>query len=156
MFGGQVKVPLVVRMPQGAGHQLGPTHSHSWEALYLHVPGLLVAVPTTAADAKGLLKSAIRDDNPVVFIEHEYLYGQRGEVPDDEDFTVDFGRGRDPPRGHGRDDRRHIADGGDRRARGEDPERGARHRGRGHRPAHAAPAGPRHDPRVGAQDATAA
>ena len=92
MFGGQVKVPLVVRMPQGAGHQLGPTHSHSWEALYLHVPGLLVAVPTTAADAKGLLKSAIRDDNPVVFIEHEYLYGQRGEVPDDEDFTVDFGR----------------------------------------------------------------
>ncbi|HEV2776971.1 MAG TPA: pyruvate dehydrogenase complex E1 component subunit beta [Solirubrobacteraceae bacterium] len=91
MFGGQVKVPLVVRMPQGAGHQLGPTHSHSWEALYLHVPGLLVAVPTTAADAKGLLKSAIRDDNPVVFIEHEYLYGQRGEVPDDDDFTVRFG-----------------------------------------------------------------
>ncbi len=91
MFGGQVKVPLVVRMPQGAGHQLGPTHSHSWEALFLHVPGLLVAVPTTAADAKGLLKSAIRDDNPVIFIEHEYLYGQRGDVPDDEDHTVQFG-----------------------------------------------------------------
>jgi pyruvate dehydrogenase E1 component beta subunit len=82
MFGGQVKVPLVIRMPQGAGHQLGPTHSHSFEAMYLHVPGLLVAVPTTAADAKGLLKSAIRDDNPVIFIEHETLYGQRGEVPD--------------------------------------------------------------------------
>src|ERR671938_1780755 len=92
MFGGQVRVPMVVRMPQGAGHQLGPTHSHSWEALFLHVPGLLVAVPTTAADAKGLLKSAIRDDNPVVFIEHEYLYGQRGDVPEDEDYTVDFGR----------------------------------------------------------------
>ncbi len=92
MFGGQVKVPLVVRMPQGAGHQLGPTHSHSWEALFLHVPGLLVAVPSTAADAKGLLKAAIRDDNPVVFIEHEYLYGQRGEVPDVEDHVVDFGR----------------------------------------------------------------
>lgn len=91
MFGGQVKVPLVVRMPQGAGHQLGPTHSHSWEALYLHAPGLLVATPSTAADAKGLLKSAIRDDNPVIFIEHEYLYGQRGEVPDDPEFTVDFG-----------------------------------------------------------------
>jgi pyruvate/2-oxoglutarate/acetoin dehydrogenase E1 component len=91
MFGGQVSVPLVVRMPQGAGHQLGPTHSHCFEALYLHVPGLLVAVPATAADAKGLLKSAIRDDNPVVFIEHEYLYGQRGEVPDDEDHLVDFG-----------------------------------------------------------------
>ncbi len=91
MFGGQVSVPLVVRMPQGAGHQLGPTHSHSFEALYLHVPGLLVAVPSTAADAKGLLKTAIRDDNPVIFIEHETLYGQRGEVPDDPDFTVPFG-----------------------------------------------------------------
>src|SRR5213082_4015245 len=90
MFGGQVAVPLVVRMPQGAGHQLGPTHSHSWEALFLHVPGLLVAAPSTAADAKGLLKAAIRDDNPVVFIEHEYLYGQRGEVPEGE-HVVDFG-----------------------------------------------------------------
>jgi pyruvate dehydrogenase E1 component beta subunit len=82
MFGAQVKVPLVIRMPQGAGHQLGPTHSHSFEAFYLHVPGLLVAVPSTAADAKGLLKAAIRDDNPVIFIEHETLYGQRGEVPE--------------------------------------------------------------------------
>jgi pyruvate dehydrogenase E1 component subunit beta len=91
MFGGQVAVPLVVRMPQGAGHQLGPTHSHSFEALYLHVPGLLVAVPSTAADAKGLLKAAIRDDNPVIFIEHEYLYGQRGDVPDDGDHVVRFG-----------------------------------------------------------------
>ena len=91
MFGGQVRVPLVVRMPQGAGHQLGPTHSHCFEALYLQVPGLLVAVPSTAADAKGLLKAAIRDDNPVVFIEHEYLYGQRGEVPDDGDHVAGFG-----------------------------------------------------------------
>jgi pyruvate dehydrogenase E1 component beta subunit len=93
MFGGQVKVPLVVRMPQGAGHQLGPTHSHSLEAIYLHVPGLLVAVPSTAADAKGLLKAAIRDDNPVVFIEHETLYGQRGEVPDPDegDHVLRFG-----------------------------------------------------------------
>jgi pyruvate dehydrogenase E1 component subunit beta len=93
MFGGQARVPMVVRMPQGAGHQLGPTHSHSWEAFFLHVPGLLVATPSTAADAKGLLKAAIRDDNPVVFIEHEYLYGQRGEVPgEDVDHVVDFGR----------------------------------------------------------------
>ncbi|MCW2954259.1 MAG: alpha-ketoacid dehydrogenase subunit beta [Conexibacter sp.] len=91
MFGGQVKVPMVIRMPQGAGHQLGPTHSHSFEALFLHVPGLLVAAPSTAADAKGLLKAAIRDDNPVIFIEHEYLYGQRGDVPDDGDHVVDFG-----------------------------------------------------------------
>jgi pyruvate/2-oxoglutarate/acetoin dehydrogenase E1 component len=91
MFGGQVSVPLVVRMPQGAGHQLGPTHSHCFEALFLHVPGLLVAVPSTPADAKGLLKAAIRDDNPVVFIEHEYLYGQRGEVPEDDEHLVNFG-----------------------------------------------------------------
>ena len=91
MFGGQVRVPLVVRMPQGAGHQLGPTHSHCFEAMYLHVPGLLVAVPSTAADAKGLLKAAIRDDNPVIFIEHEYLYGQRGEVPDGGDHVLRFG-----------------------------------------------------------------
>jgi len=93
MFGGQVRVPLVVRMPQGAGHQLGPTHSHCLEALFLHVPGLLVAVPATAADAKGLLKSAIRDDNPVIFIEHESLYGVRGEVPEGE-HLVEFGRAR--------------------------------------------------------------
>ena len=92
MFGGQVKVPLVVRMPQGAGHQLGPTHSHSWESIYVHVPGILVAVPSTPGDAKGLLKAAIREDNPVVFIEHEYLYGQRGEVPDGEDHVVPFGK----------------------------------------------------------------
>src|SRR3989475_3262221 len=71
MFGGQVKVPMVIRMPQGAGHQLGPTHSHSLEAIYLHVPGLLVAVPTTAADARGLLKAADRRHNPVIFIDHQ-------------------------------------------------------------------------------------
>jgi pyruvate dehydrogenase E1 component beta subunit len=94
MFGGQAKVPLVVRMPQGAGHQLGPTHSHCLEAMFLHVPGLLVAVPSTPADAKGLLKTAIRDENPVVFIEHESLYGMRGEVPDDEEHLVRFGQAR--------------------------------------------------------------
>jgi pyruvate dehydrogenase E1 component beta subunit len=82
MFGGQAKVPLVVRFPQGGGHQLGPTHSHTMEAIFLHVPGLLVAVPSIPEDAKGLLKAAIRDDNPVIFIEHESLYGMRGEVPD--------------------------------------------------------------------------
>src|SRR4051794_40347394 len=86
MFGGAVRVPLVVRMPGGGGHQLGPTHSHSFEALYLQIPGLLVACPSTPADGKALLKAAIRDDNPVVFIEHESLYGTRGEVPEgDED-----------------------------------------------------------------------
>ena len=84
MFNGQARVPLVVRMPGGGGHQLGPTHSHSFEALFLQVPGLLVACPSTPADGKALLKAAIRDDNPVVFIEHESLYGRRGEVPDAE------------------------------------------------------------------------
>jgi pyruvate dehydrogenase E1 component beta subunit len=92
MFGGQVKAPMVVRMPQGAGHQLAATHSHSFEAFFLHVPGLLVAAPSTPADAKGLLKAAIRDDNPVIFIEHETLYGMKGEVPDDPDFLVPFGQ----------------------------------------------------------------
>jgi pyruvate dehydrogenase E1 component beta subunit len=93
MFAGAVRVPMVIRMPGGGGHQLGPTHSHSFEALYLQVPGLLVACPSTPADAKGLLKAAIRDDNPVVFIEHETLYGTRGDVPDDGagDHIVDFG-----------------------------------------------------------------
>ena len=91
MFGAQVAVPLVIRMPQGAGHQLGPTHSHSFEALYVHIPGLLVAVPTTAADARGLLKAAIRDDNPVIFIEHETLYGRKGEVDTDNDEPMRFG-----------------------------------------------------------------
>ena len=83
MFNGQAKVPMVIRMPGGGGHQLGPTHSHSFEALYLQVPGLLVACPSTPADGKALLKAAIRDDNPVVFIEHESLYGVRGEVPEE-------------------------------------------------------------------------
>jgi pyruvate dehydrogenase E1 component beta subunit len=93
MFGAQVKVPMVIRMPGGAGHQLGPTHSHNFEAMYLHIPGLLVAAPSTAADAKALLKASIRDDNPVVFLEHEWLYGQRGEVPDNGDAEdVRFGQ----------------------------------------------------------------
>jgi pyruvate dehydrogenase E1 component beta subunit len=92
MFNGQVRVPMVIRMPGGGGHQLGPTHSHSFEALYLQVPGLLVACPSTPADGKALLKAAIRDDNPVIFIEHESLYGTRGEVPDgDEETPLRFG-----------------------------------------------------------------
>jgi pyruvate/2-oxoglutarate/acetoin dehydrogenase E1 component len=91
MFNGAVRVPMVIRMPGGGGHQLGPTHSHSFEALYLQVPGLLVACPSTPADGKALLKAAIRDDNPVIFIEHETLYGARGEVPEDGDEVLRFG-----------------------------------------------------------------
>jgi len=89
MFNGQARVPMVIRMPGGGGHQLGPTHSHSFEALYLQVPGLLVACPSTPSDGKALLKTAIRDDNPVIFIEHEGLYGRRGEVDGEE--TIPFG-----------------------------------------------------------------
>lgn len=88
MFNGAVRVPMVIRMPGGGGHQLGPTHSHSFEAMYLHIPGLLVACPSTPADGKALLKAAVRDDNPVIFIEHEGLYGLRGDVPDDSEEDV--------------------------------------------------------------------
>jgi pyruvate dehydrogenase E1 component beta subunit len=95
MFNGQVRVPMVIRMPGGGGHQLGPTHSHSFEALFQQIPGLLVATPSTPADGKGLLKAAIRDDNPVIFIEHETLYGIRGEVPeaDNGGEVLKFGEG---------------------------------------------------------------
>jgi pyruvate dehydrogenase E1 component beta subunit len=93
MFGGAVRVPMVVRMPGGGGHQLGPTHSHSLEALFLQIPGLLVACPSTPADGKALLKTAIRDDNPVIFIEHETLYGARGEVSENgDDELLPFGK----------------------------------------------------------------
>ncbi|MFI5122908.1 MAG: alpha-ketoacid dehydrogenase subunit beta [Vicinamibacteria bacterium] len=91
MFNGQVRVPMVIRMPGGGGHQLGPTHSHSFEAIFLQIPGLLVACPSTPADGKGLLKASIRDDNPVIFIEHETLYGARGEVPDGDEHVLGFG-----------------------------------------------------------------
>ena len=91
MFNGQAKVPMVIRMPGGGGHQLGPTHSHSFEAMYLQIPGVLVACPSTPADGKGLLKAAIRDDNPVIFVEHETLYGARGDVPEDDDHLLSFG-----------------------------------------------------------------
>ena len=117
MFNGQARVPMVIRMPGGGGHQLGPTHSHSFEALFLQVPGLLVACPSTPADGKALLKAAIRDDNPVIFIEHESLYGIRGEVPDDGDDARPVRRGGGPARGRRRDDRRHPEDGPRGRAR---------------------------------------
>jgi pyruvate dehydrogenase E1 component beta subunit len=91
MFNGQVRVPTVIRMPGGGGHQLGPTHSHSLEAMFLQIPGLLVACPSNPADGKGLLKASIRDDNPVIFMEHETLYGARGEVPEDGDHLLNFG-----------------------------------------------------------------
>ena len=88
---GQVHVPMVLRMASGAGSQLSATHSHSLEGMFAHFPGLKVVCPAFPADAKGLLKRAFRDQNPVIFIEHSALYGLRGEVPDDPDFVVEFG-----------------------------------------------------------------
>lgn len=92
MFGGQTNLPMVVRMPGGGGSQLAAQHSQSLESYFMHCPGLHIAYPSTPADAKGLLKSAIRDNNPVVFLEHELLYNSKGEVPDDPDFLVPFGQ----------------------------------------------------------------
>jgi len=87
MSGGQIGCPLVFRGPGGAALQLGAQHSQAFESWYAHIPGLTVVMPATPADAKGLLKSAIRDDNPVVFIEGEMLYNQKGDVPDEEYLT---------------------------------------------------------------------
>ena len=84
MFGGQVKLPLVIRAPGGGGSQKGAQHSHSIESWFVHSPGIRVVVPATPYDAKGLLKTSIRSDDPVLFIEHEMLYSTKGEVPDDE------------------------------------------------------------------------
>jgi len=90
MFGGQTKVPLVIRMPFGAGVNVAAHHSQSLEAWFLHVPGLKIAMPSTPYDAKGLLKTAIRDDNPVMFFEHKLLYSIKGPVPEEE-YTVPLG-----------------------------------------------------------------
>jgi len=90
MFGGQVKVPLVIRTPFGAGVNIASHHSQSLEAWFMHTPGLYVAVPSTPYDAKGLLKTAIRGNNPVFFVEHKLLYPVKGLIPE-EDYTVPFG-----------------------------------------------------------------
>jgi pyruvate dehydrogenase E1 component beta subunit len=84
MSGGQVRCPMVMRGPSGAAAQVAAQHSQALESWYVHVPGLVVVMPSTPKDAKGLLKSAIRDDNPVVFMENEVLYNLKGEVPDEE------------------------------------------------------------------------
>ena len=91
MTGGMVKVPLVIRTQGGGGKSAGLHHSQSLEALYTHIPGLMVVMPSTPYDAKGLLKSSIREDNPVIFIEHKGLYGQSGTVPEEE-YLVPLGK----------------------------------------------------------------
>ena len=95
MSGGQYKVPIVFRGPNASARQVGSQHSHSVDAVYANFPGLYVVSPSTPRDAKGLLKMAIRDDNPVVFLEGETLYGTKGEVPDvDADELIPFGQAR--------------------------------------------------------------
>ena len=91
MSGGEFNVPVVFRGPNGSAFQVSSQHSQALEALYANFPGLKVVMPSTAADAKGLLKSAIRDDNPVIFMEQERMYGLKGEVPEDDDFTIPLG-----------------------------------------------------------------
>ncbi len=91
MTGGMVKVPLVIRTQGGGGVAAGPHHSQSLEAIYTHIPGLLVVMPSNAYDAKGLLKSSIREDNPVIFIEHKKLYGEACDVPEEE-YLVPLGK----------------------------------------------------------------
>lgn len=91
MSGGQFNIPIVFRGPNGSAYQVSSQHSQALEAFYANFPGLKVVMPSTAADAKGLLKSAIRDNNPVMFLEQETMYGLKGEVPDTEDFTIPLG-----------------------------------------------------------------
>jgi pyruvate dehydrogenase E1 component beta subunit len=94
MFGGQPEIPLVVRMPGGGGAQRGAQHSQMLESWFAHIPGLKVVMPATPYDAKGMLKSAVRDPNPVLFIEHELLYNVKGEVPDEGiEYTLPLDRG---------------------------------------------------------------
>ena len=90
MSGGQLTVPIVIRGPGSAAHQLGAQHSQSLESWFCHVPGLKVVAPATPQDAKGLLKGAIRDQNPVIFIEAQLLYGTKGEVTEGE-YTIPLG-----------------------------------------------------------------
>ena len=142
MFGGKTTVPMVLRTEGGAGRAIAAHHSQSLEALWTHFPGIYVVMPSTPYDAKGLLKAAIRDDNPVMFIEHKMLYKEKGPVPE-EDYIIPLGvadvkrAGKDvtivtysrmvlPRAGGGRDAGQ------------------GRHRRRGDRPAHAQAAGHRH------------
>src|SRR4029079_19124658 len=91
MSAGQYKIPIVFRGPGGSAYQVSSQHSQAIESWFAYFPGLKVVMPSTPADAKGLLKSSIRDDDPVIFIEQERMYGMKGEVPEEEDFTIPLG-----------------------------------------------------------------
>ena len=149
MHGGKLSLPVVVRLPTGVLGGAGAEHSQSLEAVAMHTPGLKVVLPSNAADAKGLLKTAIRDPNPVLFFEHKGLYRVKGEVPaPDEEHLVPFGQANRGQGGSRHHRGGHGADGGT-RTRGGGAARRRRHRARGDRPAHARPTRHGDDRRVG-------
>lgn len=92
MYGGKATLPLVIRGQQGVGRGNAATHSQSTEGIFMHIPGVKVVMPSSPADAAGLLRTAIRDNNPIMFFEHKALYATKGEVPDDPDFMIPFGQ----------------------------------------------------------------
>lgn len=94
IFGGKARIPLVIRGQQGIGRGNAATHSQSLETIFMHFPGLKVACPSTGTDVAGLLRTAIRDDNPVMFFEHKALYSTKEDVPDDPDFMIPFGKAK--------------------------------------------------------------
>ena len=94
MSGGQMGAPMVFRGPNGAAARVGAQHSQDYAAWYMQIPGLKVAMPYSAADAKGLMKTAIRDNNPVIFLENEIMYGKSFDVPVMDDFTIPFGKAK--------------------------------------------------------------
>ena len=93
IFGGKARIPLVIRGQQGVGRGNAATHSQSLEAIFMHFPGMKLAMPSAPSDAAGLLRTAIRDDNPIMFFEHKALYADKGEVPDGADYAIPFGEG---------------------------------------------------------------
>ncbi len=151
MSGGQMHCPIVFRGPNGAAARVGAQHSQCYSAWYAHVPGLKVISPSNAADAKGLLKAAIRDPNPVIFLENEILYGISGDVPVSTDWIVPIGKARIAR--PGKDvtivsfarGMQYALEAAEKLSQG-------RHRGRGHRPAHAASARHPHHHRIGEED----
>ena len=148
--GGKLTVPLVIRTPIVARMGMGPQHSQSLESWFMHIPGIKIAVPSNASDAYGLLRSALADSNPVLFVENVRLYGRRGEV-DLEAEPIPFGQARIAREGDGRH-RRRALEHGRRGARRRRPARGGGSLGRGDRPADARAARHGDDPRLAAED----
>ena len=151
MSGGQMGCPIVFRGPNGAASRVGAQHSQCYASWYAHVPGLKVVAPWSSADAKGLLRAAIRDPNPVIVLENEILYGHTFECPVDDDFVLPIGKREDRADRQARDPGRLQHHG----RRGDEGGRGAGrtgHRGRGDQPAQPAPAGHRDDRREREED----